>query len=59
MKEVSVIVIHNEMFKKHYQKLKQLSFITLAKNFQEARMLAVSKPTLSLQKSFLVLYKLN
>lgn len=43
MKEVIVIVIHNEVLQKQYQKLQQLSFTTLAKNFREASMLLCYK----------------
>ncbi len=55
MKEVSTIVMHYENLEEQCQKLRQLSFTILAKNLQDASLLAISTPAESLQKSLLVL----
>jgi len=55
MKEVRVIVMHYEILEEQCQKLTQLSFTKLAKNLQDASLLAISNPATSLQKSLFVL----
>lgn len=47
--------MHYENLEEQCQKLRQLSFTILAKNLQDASLLAISTPAESLQKSLLVL----